>query len=361
MRNCLFIVCSALFVLAARADTIIVRGQPAIAGVKVKSETLELVTYVQGGKSKELPAASVLAIVYDGPPRDYRLGVENYNLGDFVNAVERLKTVAGLAKDEKAPWLPEYANYFLGRSYLAAGDFDKAAEAFAKVIALHPDGRLVAGATLGLARAKSGAGKADDARAALGKLKDAAAKAKGAEIWVSEAMLALAEVEAAAQKAEIAANLAHDLAGSVKAVDSPEARALFARAKVLEYSSLLEAKDAPKARNVMDDLKDRVGKGDRAAEAAEKLCRATDVLANSSATDDDLWATAWALSGIHAENFDAVSQLPRTCYFLGLVHLRLAKSLPAAKDAAKGYFTEVRRRFPESREALLARDELKKM
>ena len=70
---------------------------------------------------------------------------------------------------------------------------------------------------------------------------------------------------------------------------------------------------------------------------------------------------AWDLARVHVENHDVVSEMPRTCYLLGLVHLRLAGTLSDAKALAKGYFEETRRRFPESREALLAREQLKQM
>ena len=79
------------------------------------------------------------------------------------------------------------------------------------------------------------------------------------------------------------------------------------------------------------------------------------------AENKDLTKAVVMLSNAHVENWDAVSQIPRTCYLLGLVHLRLAGTLSDAKERAKGYFEETLNRFPESHEALLAREQLKQL
>ncbi|MCA9319711.1 MAG: hypothetical protein KDB53_03200, partial [Planctomycetes bacterium] len=104
IRTCLALSLALLMAAAVHADTIVLRGKAPISGVKIKSETFEKVVYNQGRGSQEVPSSEVLAVIYDGPPRDFRLGLERLNLGDFVNAIERLKSVASSGADAERPW-----------------------------------------------------------------------------------------------------------------------------------------------------------------------------------------------------------------------------------------------------------------
>ncbi len=81
------------------------------------------------------------------------------------------------------------------------------------------------------------------------------------------------------------------------------------------------------------------------------------------AEKDDLDQIINQLARAHVENWEGISEMPRTCYLLGRSYLQAAKAAGSsdAKVLARAYFEETTKRFPESSEAILARDELKKM
>jgi len=357
------LIVACLFALATaptlRADTIIVRGKEPITGVRVKSETFEKVVYIQKGKTKELPSAEVLDIVHDGQPKAMRLGIEYLNLGDNLNAVEQFKTVVAQASASGLPWLPEYANYYLGKANLGAGRFDAGAQALRKMIALKPDSRLVGEATVLLMRCLALSGQVKDGDEVLKKL-EAAAKSPAQKLWVLEARLVAAEGLLDNGKPREAADLAKTLESESKTIKAEGADAFRARAMMLEFEAHLAARNRPKAKNVLTELK-RLGRGGNShALAADFCCRTMEIL-DSSPVESDLWKAVRFTGRTYIENLKAVSELPRTCYLLGLTHLRLSESRSGEKEVAKGYFEELRRRFPETREAFLARDQLKKM
>ncbi len=341
------------------ADTIIVKGKAPISGVKIKSETFEKVVYIQRGKTKELPSSEVLDIVHDGQPKAMRLGFEYLNLGDNLNAMEQFKSVVAQAGASGLPWLPEYSNFYLGKASLGAGRFDAGAQALRKMLALKPDSRLLGEATVLLMRCLALSGKVKDGEDALKKL-EAAAKSPGQKLWVLEARLVAAEGLLDGGKAREAAELAKTLSSQVKTVKAEGAKAFRARAMMLEFEAHIAARNRPKAKNVLAELKREGGGGNPHALAADFSCRTMQIL-DSSPVESDLWKAVRFVGRNYVENLEAVSELPRTCYLLGLTHLRLSESRSGEKEVAKGYFEELRRRFPETREAFLARDQLKKM
>ncbi len=341
------------------ADTIIVKGKAPISGVKVKSETFDKVVYIQRGKTKELPSSEVLDVIHDGQSKAMRLGIEYLNLGDNLNAVEQFKAVVSQASGSGLPWLPEYANFYLGKADLGAGRFDAGAQALRKMIALKPDSRLLGEATVLLMRCLALSGKVKDGADFVGKL-ETAAKTPAQKLWVLEARLVAAEGLLDSGKAREAADLAKTLESKAKTLKAEGANAFGARAMMLEFEAHLAARNRPKAKNVLAELKREGGKGNPHALAADFCCRAMEIL-DSSPVESDLWKAVHFAGRTYVENLEAVSELPRTCYLLGLTHLRLSESRSGEKEVAKGYFEELRRRFPETREAFLARDQLKKM
>ncbi|MCA9319282.1 MAG: hypothetical protein KDB53_01040, partial [Planctomycetes bacterium] len=242
---------------------------------------------------------------------------------------------------------------------LASSQFAEGAAAFQKMISMRPDSRFLGEASIALARCQTGARKFADVGPALSKLRAAAEANKDLAFWLVEAAIAEATGQLAAGQASAAATTVHDAASAVKTSDDKRSQDLWARAKRLEFEAHLAAKDPSKAKIVQDDLKQASSRSVFAL-AAERNCRAETAL-SEKASGSDLHRVAKWLGDVHVENFEAVSQLPRTCYLLGLVHLELAGSRAPARETAKGYFEEVRRRFPETREAFLARDQLKKM
>lgn len=346
------------------ADTIILRGKDAIRGVKVVEENCKEVGYLQGTakRKRTVSSAEVLAVVYDNQPRDYRLGVEAFNLGDYVNTISRLKEVASAGG--AIPWLKEYANTYLGRAYLASGDFAEAVKAFDVVLSAKPDTRWLLHVTAGLARAHVAQGSVSAAERTIENLKSKvnAAAGKIEPTWEQEADLILAEVYITAGKHDKASDACKRVASAAMlSKDEDVKKLMVVRAKRLEADAWLEARNTVRVKGVEKELRS-LASGNPAALAAVRTTGAALALLGAEGDGTEaLVEAAWDLARVHVENNGVVSEMPRTCYLLGLVHLRLAGTLDGAKDLAKGYFEETRRRFPESREALLAREQLKQM
>lgn len=364
MQRIIVFIAVAVLSAAAHADSILLRGKSPITGIKVVSESATEVAYIQGAakRKKTVPGIEVLGIVYDNQPRDYRLGVEAFNLGDYVNASSRLKEVA--AKSGGIAWLKEYANVFLGRALLANGDFAGAATAFEAVLTAKPDTRWLLVASSGLARAHAAQGSLSSAERAIDNIRSKV-KASGGKMdpaWELEAGLVLAECYITGRKFDKAAAAAKSVFSAANLVkDTNLKKTMLVRARRLEGDAWMTAKDVTRLKGVEGELR-KLASGNPAALAAVKTTSAALALLGAEGADEkSLVKAAWDLSRVHVENHDVVSEMPRTCYLLGLVHLRLDGTLKSAKDLAKGYFEETRRRFPESREALLAREQLKQM
>lgn len=349
----------ALLAGVSQADTIITRGET-LSGVKIVSESYKEVVYTLKGKKATIAAGEVLAVIYDRPPVNFRIGVERYSLGDYVNSAARLALAVDEGADDQ-PWVKEYSLYYLGKAQLGAGQYAEAAKALEKMLKLKADSRLYPSATIALARAKSLAGdhgSADDLLRKLGGVLDQNKVGGG---WVERAKLARAEAKMAGKSYDPAAELCKEVFTALQSSDKAFEYELAMHAKSVQLQAHLLNGDTPKANFVIDDLRKAQQSGKAAAQAAYRNARAAMVLAEGEPSDGDLMEAAQNLARVRAENFTVVSELPRTCYLLGLIHLKLDGSLAKAKELAKGYFEETRRLYPESREAFLAREELKKM
>ncbi len=347
----------------AWADTIILKGKPALAGVKVQKEGLLEVTYTQGSSTRRRTVATseVLDIVYDAPPVQYRRGVEYFNLGDHVNAISRLKTSLETEVAQR-PWLKEYASIYLGRALMASKQFPAATKAFQGVLADFPEGRRFPAVSLRLARCQIGAGNAAAATTALDNLKSVLKQKKVAGNWDARAELGRVEAQIAAKSFDKAVTTAKALALAnlpKDATSEPEKAVIYVRARSLQGEAQIAAGDVSQAKNVYDNLRSR-GAGSPLFLAAARTGRAAVIMAGEPDAEG-LFRANEMLTRALAENYTAVSELSRTCYLLGLVHLELDGTLTRAKDLAKSYFEETIRRFPESLEAFHARDNLKKM
>ncbi len=357
----------AMFVLlpmVAQADTILLRGKPAIKGVKVTSETMKEVSYSKGGKAKKkVASADVVAVIYDREPSNYRLGLQRFSTGDFLNAISSLKPALSEGDSEQG-WVKEYAAYYLGRAQLAHGDFRDGAATLKKLLASSPNHRLYPRIARVLAKCQSLEGLHAEAKSTLMKLLNVLEQNGIKGVAVQQAKIAMGEAYAAAAKYSLAADAFKEAAaaGVGKTGLSEE---LAYHAKGLLVASDLLAKDMPKAKIVLQDLRSAHGKGIPAASAAYRNAKVAILLAqveSGQAVDSkELLEAAFELARVRGENFNVVSELPRNCYLLGLMHLKLEGSLNKAKELAKEYFEETRRLYPESREAFLAREELKKM
>ncbi|MCB9831956.1 MAG: tetratricopeptide repeat protein [Planctomycetes bacterium] len=346
--------------LPARADTIVVRGKPAISGVKVTAESYKEVSYTQGGKKLTIPAGDVLEVIFDRRPINFRLGFERYNLGDFVEAASRLALAVDEGTDDQR-WVKEYALFYLGKAQLASGQYQEAANTLEKMIKLKADSRLYPEATLALARARTLSGSHDEAQKLLKALGDVIDQNKIGGNWAERVKVARAEALLDAGKCDPAAELVKEVYSALAGGKSPFELELAMHAKSIQLEAYVQNEDLPKAKFVIEDLQKASSGGDAAAQAAYRNARAAMVLVDKAPSSEDLLNAAYDLARVRSENFTVVSELPRTCYLLGLIHLKLDGTLAKAKDLAKSYFDEARRRFPESRQAVLAREKLKSM
>ncbi|MEZ6196081.1 MAG: tetratricopeptide repeat protein [Planctomycetota bacterium] len=362
MRNLTAILLAlALVAPTLLADTIVLRGQPAISGVKVQKEDLLEIAYTKGtgGRRLTVPTVDVIEVIYDAPPTEYRLGVESLNLGDAVNAIPHLE--ASL-RDEvgQAPWVKEYAGVALGRAYLASGRFGDAVKTFDAALTAKPDSRFLKKIAFDLALCHAKLADSAKAISALDKLQQTVESKKVPGTWSLEAQVMKGEVLIASGKPGDAATAMQDYASKNQPRDDADPKApLWVRAKRLQVEALIAAKNVDLAKGVAKDLQDKSGQGPW-AEAASRNARAAVAIAEK-ATGNELLRAAELLVRAKTENSRAVSELPTTCYLLGLVHLGLDGTLTGAKALAKSYFDETLRRFPESREAFLAREQLKKI
>lgn len=153
----------------------------------------KVVFTVQGGKKVEIPALDVTEMRWSDAPADYESGVRALASGDAA-AAKRAFTDAIREKDVKTgirDWVTEYANAGLGRALVALGEFDKAAEAFAKARSANAKSMVLDQILLGLAEAELGRGKGDAAAKAADDLV-AAAKTAKRPAWELTAYLAKA-------------------------------------------------------------------------------------------------------------------------------------------------------------------------
>ncbi len=350
--------------LVARADTILLRGKAAITGVKVTAETMKEVTYTKSGKSKKtVPTSEVIAVIYDRPPVNYRLGQERFSLGDFVNAVARLKPAVDEGASDQ-PWVKIYASFYLGRAHLAHGDFRDGVKVLKKLLSQISDHRLYPHVAIALARCQSMDALHADAKKTLTKLKNVLEQQGVKGELPQRANLALGDSYMAAAKYSLAADTYKEVAAAgVGSKGILEELGYHAKGRLLQADLL--NKDVPKAKIVLDDLRSASRKNISAASAAYRDAKVAMLLhgdgSGQTPNTKELLEAVYDLSRVRGENFGVISELPRNCYLLGLIHLKLEGSLTGAKELAKGYFEETRKLYPESREAFLAREELKKM
>ena len=349
--------------MVAKADTILVRGKPAISGVKVTKETMKEVAYTKGSKKQTIAASEVIAIVYDRPPVNYRIGHERFSLGDYVNAIARLKPAVSEGASDQ-PWVKPYGMFYLGRAQLAQGQFKDGASTLSKLLGTAGDHRLYPQIAHALARCQSLEGMHDQAKSTLMKLKNVLEQNGLKGLAMQRAHLALGEAYMEAKKFSLAQDALKAAASLGSGKTGLEAQLAYT-AKGLLVTAHLKNKDLPKAKIVFDDLKSAARKDRASANAAYRDASVAMLLhgdgSGQTPEAKELLEAAMQLSRVRGENFAVVSEMPRNCYLLGLIHLKLDSSLSKSKELAKGYFEETRRLYPESREAFLAREELKNL
>lgn len=350
---CALLAAFAILAISARADTIFVAGGNPLTGVLVISESIEKVEYKKrDGSGGSVPGWQVTMIVYDAAPRAMRQGFEHYSNGRYADAIDSLK-IAGAIVDEDLPWLVPYARYYLGRSYLALGRSAEAIETFEKLFESSPETRFAVPATLAVltaAIAKPDPGAADRA---LSRFRAIVASKKLPPATADEVELASTDLWIFQKNDKAAVDVVKSL---VTATATEPGRAGVAyRARAREIEATIAGGNVAAAERLLADLEARAKDGGPEARAAAAIGRARVAVASGK----DLYAALWALSRSRIENHSALSEMPTTCYLLGLVNEKVGREDPRAKDAAKGYFLETISRWPESRAAVAARAVLK--
>lgn len=257
-----------------------------------------------------------------------------------------------------------YALLFLGRAQFAHGEFRNGIETLKKLMPLIAGHRIYPEAALTLARCQSLDGLHDDAKSTLTKLMNVLEQNGVKGVAVLEAKLAMGEAFMSASKFSLAADAFKEVSSAPSDAKGMIAElAFYGKGRLLEAN--LRNKDVPKAKINLDELRSASQKQSDAARAVYRDSKVTMLLMGGEGSQTpetkELLEAAFELSRARGENFAVVSEMPRNCYLLGLIHLKLDGSLSKARELAKGYFEETRRVYPESREAFLARDELKKM
>lgn len=338
------------------ADTIHLKGKPALVDIHIVSENATEIVYTKkrGTRRMTIPADQVLSLSYESQPNDYRHAIQLSSLGDFVNAVTELKAVSK-KKHDKTPWVKVYSLVYLGRAQVCLGDYGGAVTSFREALKAQPNTRWRATIARGLVTALNSKGDNGGAQQAVEEFKRAITTHKIPGSAASLADVLNVENKLRAGKLMETATLANTAAAHAAAFPD-----LVARAMSLQIQALIQSKDLTRARGVVTQMQSKARSGSNPFAAAVARNGEAAILLEENG---DLEQIVHLLAGAHVENWQGISEMPRTCYLLGRSYLRAAKTAhsASAKTLARAYFEETTRRFPESVEAILARDELKKL
>ena len=103
---------------AALADTIVLVDGRTLKDVKVTGETYEEIEYTIHNSKQTEEAANVARISYDRTPSSYKQAEELMNQGQFGEAARAFES----AKSGQQKWVSQYALFYAGECYRAAGD-----------------------------------------------------------------------------------------------------------------------------------------------------------------------------------------------------------------------------------------------
>ncbi len=337
-------------------DTIYLKGKPALVGVSIVSESATEVVYTKkrGTRRVAIPAEQVASLTYELQPGDYRSAVQLFSLGDFVNAVTELKAVSN-TKHAKAPWVQVYSLVYLGRAQLCIGNFAEAVASFRAALKAQPNTRWRPIIVRGLVTALNSSGDNGGAKQAVEEFRRAITTHK---IGGSAKILAdVLNVENQLRAGKFMETAALANTAVAHASDYPH---LLAHAMSLQIQALIQSKDLTRARGVVTQMQSKARAASNPHAAAVARNGEAAIMLQEYR---DLEPIVHLLAKAHVENWQGISEMRRTCYLLGRSYLRAAKSAhsASAKTLARAYFEETTKRFPESVEAILARDELKKM
>ena len=121
------------------------------SGVRITKDQYDGVTGKKAGQgSQSWRAHAVIEIKWRIAPAAYKKGMNLYRDGDHKEAAEFLK--ASLEKADNYPWLPAYANYYMGLAAARAGYLKDAIAALEALVKDNPMHRFVPDAYIELAK-----------------------------------------------------------------------------------------------------------------------------------------------------------------------------------------------------------------
>ncbi|MHC4393847.1 MAG: tetratricopeptide repeat protein [Planctomycetota bacterium] len=170
---------------AALADTIVLVDGRTLKDVKVTSETYEEIEYTIHNSKQTEEAANVARISYERTPISYKQAEELMNQGQFLEAARAFES----AKGGREKWVDQYALFYAGESYRAAGDHSGASRSYKALLQNHPKTRFFPAAKLGLGLTLAAQSDHAGARSAFSEL-ESEARSKGfGERWQLQAQL----------------------------------------------------------------------------------------------------------------------------------------------------------------------------
>lgn len=329
----------------------------------VVSETLAGVKVRNGDRERSFDSRDVQSIAYGPGSPAFELAEQALAAGDFVNAESLF---ARAAQDAEPPWVAAHALLRKAASAARRGStrLPQARADVEEFLRRFPEHRLLPEALLDKAGYASEAGAAAEAEAALAQVHELARDGRVTPDWSVRAHLALADQrldagdgQAAAASYAAAGKAAAD--GSRQVADRADLQAVLATlslaARTGSASCLLLAGDVAGARRDYTRLA-ADGQGDPTVEAAAANGLAEcDLREPGRLKDAQLAFARVAVTAVRAPGERA-----RALYFLGQCAVQLGEQArePDGRQKAAAYYQDVIDRYPDTRWARLARQEL---
>ncbi|RMG19020.1 MAG: hypothetical protein D6731_00705 [Planctomycetota bacterium] len=170
------------------------QGRP-LRKVSVREAGHDVVKYKERGRStQEIKAERVREIRFLRAPGHYSSGLSKYRAGQFEKAAEAFALARSTAPEKS--WVWPFSTYWLGQSKLMAGDAAGAAKEFQALLSKHAEHFLAPAALYGLGQAQSAQGKASQAEATFAKLDEGYG-----DYWRARAALGAGDAALAAKNA----------------------------------------------------------------------------------------------------------------------------------------------------------------
>ncbi len=332
-------------------------------GVNIVKETLDEVVIELGGNKRTYKTADVAHVEYGPGSASYERGLKALAENDLLNA-EAL--FAAAASDASPAWVAPHALLRQAETAARRGDsgLKAARDAIAAFLTRNPDHRLLPQALLAKARYAASAGDRPVAEESIASVLKLASEGRISADWTARARLlagdlALADERVADARAAYEAASADAEAARSALAQRPDLEPVLAElalaARVGVGSCLLATDDVAGARAWYARLAvDGAGRVEVQAAAANGVaeCDFRDPARLKEAQH--------AFAKVALTAVAVPTERARALYFLGRCSAELdaAGAEPGGRATARTYFQEVVRRYPDTRWAHLAQDQL---